>query len=99
MDSEAFLNDNFGESEEKTEPCKNFTCKIKLYWVRIFVCSLTFIGILCCKHFSPPYYTKINEFYSANFKNSDEKIDEMKNFTLDKLSSLHLKIKEKINRL
>ncbi|MDO4199973.1 MAG: hypothetical protein Q4D57_04400 [Clostridia bacterium] len=99
MDSEVFLSGDFGESGEKTEDNETFISRINFSWVRIFICLLVFCGLIFCKHFYTAYYIKTGEFYSARFKNDDEKISEMKGFVLDKLDNMRLKIKLKINSL
>lgn len=99
MDSEIFLRDDFGENDEKAEDNETFVSKINFSWIRIFICLLAFVGLICCKHFYVANYIKIGEFYSANFKSDDEKISEIKGFVLDKLDDIRLKIKLKINNL
>lgn len=99
MDSEVFFNDDFSESSEKPRSEETFIKKINFSWARVVICFFVFMGLLLCNRFYSSYYEKIGTFYSINFKNDDEKIFEIKNSVLDKLTTLRLKIKERINNL
>lgn len=99
MNSEVSFNENFCENIEKEEYNNAFINGINFSWVRVVICSLMFIGLLFCKHFYMPFYTEIGAFYSASFKNDDNKIYEIKNSILGKLENIRLEIKSKINAL